>query len=105
MRHFHRLCGVRPSALGAGAAVVQVPVKSNLELNPDEMSTVSVEATEPTEIGWPSVQAARCTTNGVQTYRGWSASDARSVRHGMPIARPAVRVRPLAVGDGRGVRA
>jgi hypothetical protein len=48
------------------AAVVHVPIKSNLALKPGEAYTVTVPAAEPTEIGWKTVQAKPCTTNCVQ---------------------------------------
>ena len=50
----------------AHAAVEHVPIKSNVELKPDEGRTITVEATQPTEIGWQAVQAKPCTTNCVQ---------------------------------------
>jgi hypothetical protein len=46
--------------------VEHVPIKSNVELKPDEARTITVEATQPTEIGWQAVQAKPCTTNCVQ---------------------------------------
>jgi hypothetical protein len=53
-------------AVAAFGAVVHVPIKSNLELKPSEAFTITVQATEPTEIGWQTVQAKRCTSNCVQ---------------------------------------
>jgi hypothetical protein len=50
----------------AHAAVVHVPLKSGLVLKPGEVYAVSVDATEPLEIGWQAVQAKPCTTNCVQ---------------------------------------
>jgi hypothetical protein len=50
----------------AHAAIVHVAIKSSLVLKPDEGYTITVEATEPMEIGWQNVQAKRCTTNCVQ---------------------------------------
>jgi hypothetical protein len=50
----------------AHAAVVHVPLKSSLVLKPDEAYTLTVQATEPMEIGWLTVQAKPCTTNCVQ---------------------------------------
>jgi hypothetical protein len=50
----------------AHAAVVHLPLKSNLVLKPGEAYTVSVDATEPLEIGWQAVQAKRCATDCVQ---------------------------------------
>jgi hypothetical protein len=55
--------------LWAGAAhgaVVHVPIKLSLALKQAEAYTITVEATEPTEIGWQAVQTKRCTTNCVQ---------------------------------------
>jgi hypothetical protein len=54
------------SAGTAQAAVTHIPIKSKLVLGPGEAYTVTIEATEPTEIGWQAVQAKRCTTNCVQ---------------------------------------
>jgi len=53
-------------ASAAQAAVVHVPIRSHLALQPNEAYTITVEATEPTEIGWQTVQTKRCTTNCVQ---------------------------------------
>jgi hypothetical protein len=50
----------------AHAAVVHVPIKSGLALKPGEAYTITVDATEQTEIGWRAVQERRCTTNCVQ---------------------------------------
>jgi hypothetical protein len=50
----------------AHAAVVHVPIKSNLVLKPGEAYSVHVSATEPTEIGWQNLQARTCTTPCVQ---------------------------------------
>jgi hypothetical protein len=50
----------------AQAAVVHVPIKSAVELMPNEAVTITVEAAEQTEIGWQTLQAKRCTTNCVQ---------------------------------------
>ena len=50
----------------AYGAVVHVPIKSGVVLKPNEAYTITVEATEPMEIGWRTVQAKRCTTNCVQ---------------------------------------
>ena len=50
----------------AHGAVVHVPIKSSLVLKPNEAYTITVEATEPIEIGWQAVQAKRCTINCVQ---------------------------------------
>jgi hypothetical protein len=48
------------------AAVVHVPIKSSLVLKPNEAYRITVDAKEPTEIGWQTVQARRCTSNCVQ---------------------------------------
>lgn len=48
------------------AAVVRVPIKSNLVLKPGESYTVTIAATTPTEVGWQAVQAKQCTTKCVQ---------------------------------------
>jgi hypothetical protein len=53
-------------ASAARGAVVHVPIKSGLVLQPDEAYTITVEATEPLEIGWLAVQPKPCTTNCVQ---------------------------------------
>ena len=45
----------------AHGAIVHVPIKSSLVLKPNEAYTITVEATEPIEIGWQAVQAKRCT--------------------------------------------
>ena len=50
----------------AHAAVMHVPVKSGVVLKPGQAYTITVESTEPVEIGWLAVQARRCTTNCVQ---------------------------------------
>jgi hypothetical protein len=50
----------------AHAAVTHIPIKSGLLLKPDEAYTITLEANEPTEIGWQAVQSKRCTTNCVQ---------------------------------------
>jgi len=50
----------------AHAAVAHVPIKSSLVLKPGQIYTVTVEATQPTEIGWRAVQPKECTTNCVQ---------------------------------------
>jgi hypothetical protein len=54
------------SAGAARAAVVHVPVKSNLVLQPGEAYTVTVAATEAQEIGWATVQPKPCSTPCVQ---------------------------------------
>jgi hypothetical protein len=50
----------------AHAAVVQVPIKSAVELKPNEAYAVTIESSEPVEIGWGTVQAKACTTPCVQ---------------------------------------
>lgn len=50
----------------AHAGVMHVPVKSGVVLKPGQAYTITVESTEPVEIGWLAVQAQRCTTNCVQ---------------------------------------
>src|SRR5256885_464644 len=50
----------------AYGAVVHVPIKSGVVLKPNETYTITVEATEPMEIGWQTVQAKRCTVDCVQ---------------------------------------
>jgi len=61
---------IRPSfIIWAGVAygaVVHVPIKSSVVLKPNEAYTITIEATEPMEIGWQAVQSPRCTTNCVQ---------------------------------------
>ena len=54
------------SGASAYGAVVHVPVKSNVALKPNESYTITVEATEPIEIGWKNVQAKPCAANCVQ---------------------------------------
>jgi hypothetical protein len=64
-----RLSFLLPIVLWAGvadAAVVHQPIKSAVELMPNQAVTVTVEAAEPVEIGWQTLQAKRCTTNCVQ---------------------------------------
>jgi len=50
----------------AHAAVVHEPLKSGVELMPNEAVTVTVAATEQVEIGWQTLQEKRCTSNCVQ---------------------------------------
>jgi hypothetical protein len=50
----------------AHAAVVHTPIKSAVQLLPNQAVTVTVDAAEPVEIGWQTLQAKRCTTNCVQ---------------------------------------
>lgn len=51
---------------GAPAAVVHLPIKSGLELKPNEAYTVTIQSTQPVDIGWRAVQSKPCTTNCVQ---------------------------------------
>jgi hypothetical protein len=53
-------------AATASAAVQHIAIKSNLPLKPGEAQTITVDATEPTEIGWKAVQPKPCTTDCVQ---------------------------------------
>jgi hypothetical protein len=50
----------------AHAAVVHVPIKSDLSLKPGEAFTITVDAHAPTEIGWQTAQAKPCTSSCVQ---------------------------------------
>lgn len=50
----------------AHAAVMHIPIKSGVVLKPGQAFTITVQATEPVEIGWLAVQAKRCTMNCVQ---------------------------------------
>jgi len=50
----------------AHGAVVHVAIKSGLVLQPGEAYRVTVDATEPMEIGWLAVQPKPCTTDCVQ---------------------------------------
>jgi hypothetical protein len=54
------------SSRAADGAVLHLPIKSNVMLAPGEAFPITVEATEPLEIGWQTVQAKRCTSNCVQ---------------------------------------
>jgi hypothetical protein len=59
--------GAAVMAAGVGhAAVVHIPVQSNVELQPGQAYTATVEAAEPVEIGWLAVQAKTCSANCVQ---------------------------------------
>src|SRR5262249_39747845 len=53
-------------ASAAYGAVVHVPIKSGLDLKPGEAFTITIDASEPTEIGWTAVQEKRCTMKCVQ---------------------------------------
>jgi hypothetical protein len=48
------------------AAVVNVPLKSGLVLNPGQTYTLTIDATTRTEIGWNPIQPRRCPTNCIQ---------------------------------------
>ena len=50
----------------AWGAVLHVPYKSGLVLNPNEAYTLNVDAGAPTEIGWRAVQTTPCVTDCVQ---------------------------------------
>jgi len=50
----------------AHALVEHVPIKSNVNLKPGEVQSITLEATQPTEIGWLATQAKPCTTDCVQ---------------------------------------
>jgi len=50
----------------AHAAVRRVPIATHVDLNPGEATTITVDASEATEIGWEAVQPKACTTNCVQ---------------------------------------
>jgi hypothetical protein len=50
----------------AYGAIEHIPIKSNLVLNPGHAYTISLQATEATEIGWKAVQPKPCTTKCVQ---------------------------------------
>jgi len=50
----------------AHAAVEHLPIASNVTLKPGEARTITIEATQPTEIGWRAVQAKPCTTDCVE---------------------------------------
>src|SRR4029077_10104412 len=54
------------SAGAAHGAVLHVPIRSDVTLKPGQALTITVEAADPLEIGWETVQAKRCTTNCVQ---------------------------------------
>jgi hypothetical protein len=65
MRTFF-LSAVLLCAGAAQAAVTHVPIASAVTLQPGQATTVTIDAAEPTEIGWRTVQAAPCTSNCVQ---------------------------------------
>jgi len=54
------------SAGFASAAIVHVPIKSNVGLKANESYTVTVDAAAPVEIGWRNVQPKPCATNCVK---------------------------------------
>jgi hypothetical protein len=53
-------------AATAHGAVVHIPIHSGLVLQAGEAYTITVQATEPMEIGWLAVQPKPCTTDCVQ---------------------------------------
>jgi hypothetical protein len=53
-------------AVSAQAAVVHLPIASDLVLKPGENYTATVESTEPVEIGWQTLQSKVCTTNCIE---------------------------------------
>jgi len=66
MRRLVVLSAVFLCATIAHAAVEHLPIKSNVPLKPGEAYTITIEASEATEVGWRTLQAKRCTTNCVQ---------------------------------------
>ena len=50
----------------AQAKVTHIPIQSAVVLKPGEAHTITVQASQPVEIGWLAVQAKPCTTNCVQ---------------------------------------
>jgi hypothetical protein len=70
LRYGHvRLWVLTCSLLGIGAAyseVVEIPVKSGVDLKPEATYAVRLETSEPLELGWKAVQAKPCSTNCVQ---------------------------------------
>jgi len=50
----------------AHAAVEHIPIESNIALRPRQARTITIEATQPTEIGWRAVQPKPCSTNCVE---------------------------------------
>jgi hypothetical protein len=50
----------------AHAAVTHVPIKSGVQLKPNQAYAVTLKAAGPVEIGWKTVHAKRCTTNCVE---------------------------------------
>src|SRR3981081_2997076 len=50
----------------ARGAVLHVSIKAGVSLQPSQAYTVTIDATEPTEIGWRAVQATACTSNCIQ---------------------------------------
>lgn len=53
-------------AVASHGEITQVPIQFGVVLQPNEAYTVTIEAPAPTEIGWRTVQAKRCSTNCVQ---------------------------------------
>ena len=66
MRRFLLFVTVLAAARGA---VLHVPLKSNLILQPGEAFTVTVDATAPIEIGWTNISSTPCTTNCVEAIQ------------------------------------
>jgi hypothetical protein len=48
------------------AAVEHIAIRSNLELKPGDAHVITVEATQPAEIGWRAVQPTPCVTDCVE---------------------------------------
>jgi len=48
------------------AAVEHISIQSNLELKPGDAHVITVEATQPTEIGWQVVRPTPCVTDCVE---------------------------------------
>jgi len=76
----------------AHAAVVHEPIKSAVELMPNEDVTITVDAAEQTEIGWQTLQAKRCTTNCVKAT---NLTDAVSTSVATPIG-ASLKYKPVA---------
>ena len=66
MRRLSVLLGALLWVGAADAAVEHLPIAPSLALGPGEARTITVEATQPTEIGWKAIQARPCTSNCVQ---------------------------------------
>ena len=57
-------------------AVIHIPIKSSVVLKPNQAHSITIDATEPTEIGWKAVQSPPCTTNCVQATDVTGGNDA-----------------------------